>query len=70
MNEARFTEPTYAQFLDLWSNYQTSIGVAEICDTTCLSEQQAYLNTIMATGPMTAVHSFLISKGTPSYTIV
>lgn len=69
VNETRFTEPTYAQFLDLWSNYQTSIGVAEICDTTCQSEQQAYLNTIMTTGPMTAVHSFLISKGLASSTV-
>lgn len=69
VNEARFSEPTYATFLDLWDNYQVQIGVAETCGSTCVTEQDTWLNAIMSTGPMTQVHSFLSSKGLASSTV-
>lgn len=63
MNEARFTETTYSTFLTLLTTYQTVIGIADSCTASCQAAEDAWLNAIMATGPMIEVHNFLIERG-------
>jgi len=68
VNEDRFSEP-YSAYLALLNNYNTRVGEAESCGSACQSEQDAWLNVIMQTGPMQIAHDFLSANGLASSTV-
>lgn len=69
VNEARFSEPTYAAYLALLNNYNERVGIVESCSTTCQSERDNWLNLIMQTQPMQIAHDFLSANGLASSTV-
>jgi len=62
VNEARFTG-TYRLLINLFPHYNPDLGVPENCGATCQNAQNAFLDGILSTEPMTILHGWLFQRG-------
>lgn len=58
-----FSKPTYAAAIALMNNFQRNVTIEETLTDLQLAEQTAFIDAVMETTVMKALHEFLISKG-------
>ncbi|XP_041658510.1 poly(U)-specific endoribonuclease-C-like [Cheilinus undulatus] len=54
---------TYAHFINLLDNYESSTGVSEIVTSEELQENRLFINSMMETEVMKCAHKYLVGKG-------
>jgi poly(U)-specific endoribonuclease len=58
-----FTGPTVSKLLALFDNYIENCLVTEVVTTEEMAENDAFLDSILATSVFQQAHQFLVSKG-------